>query len=211
MPAPARVLVVDPEPRTAHAVAASLGVAGFSVATAPDLAQAVRDCARERPHVVLLDVSHADSPGLAELNRHRRLQVLGLAKPICFPELVASVREAALRSGATAAADAQPRLHVGELVLDEATRECWQADRPVELSPTEFDLLRYLMRNAGTVVSKAEILRHVWRYDFGGDAGVVESYVSYLRRKLAAGGGPPLIHTRRGVGYVLRSGTPQQA
>jgi two-component system OmpR family response regulator len=211
MPETARVLVVDPEPRTAHAVAASLGVAGFAVATAPDLAQAVRDCAHERPHVVLLDVRHADSPGLAELNRHRHLQVLGLAKPICFPQLVASVREAALRSGAAVTADAQPRLRVGELVLDEATRECWLEGRPVDLSPTEFDLLRYLMRNAGTVVSKADILRHVWRYDFGGDAGVVESYISYLRRKLDAGGGPPLIRTRRGVGYALRSGTPQQA
>lgn len=102
-------------------------------------------------------------------------------------------------------------LRVGDLVLDETTRECWRGDRPVALSRTEFDLLRYLMRTAPAVVSKDDILRHVWRHGAAGDAGVVESYVSYLRRKLAAGGEPQLIQTRRGVGYVLRSGSPQQA
>jgi two-component system OmpR family response regulator len=100
------------------------------------------------------------------------------------------------------------RVRIADLELDEDSHEVLRAGREITLSPTEFNLLRYLMLNAGRVLSKAQILDHVWSYDFDGDANIVESYVSYLRRKLDADGAPPLIHTVRGIGYVLRAPRP---
>ena len=125
-----------------------------------------------------------------------------VTKPFSLEELVARLRGLMRRSGARRA-EASSVLVVGDLELDEDSHQVWRAGREVTLSPTEFNLLRYLMVNAGRVLSKAQILDHVWSYDFDGEANIVESYVSYLRRKLDAGA-EPLLHTVRGVGYVLR-------
>jgi len=124
-----------------------------------------------------------------------------VTKPFSLEELVARVRAILRRAGDEAAVSS--RLVFADLEMDEDTHEVWRGDRPIDLSPTEFNLLRYLMLNARRVVSKTQILDHVWRYDFGGDASVVETYVSYLRRKVDVEE-PRLIHTVRGVGYSLR-------
>jgi two-component system OmpR family response regulator len=124
-----------------------------------------------------------------------------VTKPFSLEELVARVRAILRRTGA--AAPGSGRLRFADLELDEDTHEVWRGERRIDLSPTEFNLLRYLMLNARKVVSKAQILDHVWRYDFGGDASIVETYISYLRRKVDVEE-PRLIHTIRGVGYSLR-------
>jgi two-component system OmpR family response regulator len=124
-----------------------------------------------------------------------------VTKPFSLEEVIARIR-AVLRR-ARGAVPAPTRLRVADLELDEDSHEVWRAGSPVQLSPTEFKLLRYLMSNTGRVLSKAQILDHVWNYDFGGDSGIVESYVSYLRRKVDTAQ-PRLIHTIRGVGYVVR-------
>jgi two-component system OmpR family response regulator len=124
-----------------------------------------------------------------------------VTKPFSLEELVARVRAILRRVGDEAAVSS--RVSFADLEMDEDTHEVWRGDRTIDLSPTEFNLLRYLMLNARKVVSKAQILDHVWRYDFGGDASVVETYVSYLRRKVDVEE-PKLIHTVRGVGYSLR-------
>jgi two-component system OmpR family response regulator len=124
-----------------------------------------------------------------------------VTKPFSLEELVARVRAILRRTGASAPGSS--RLRFADLELDEDTHEVWRGDRPIDLSPTEFNLLRFLMLNARKVVSKAQILDHVWRCDFGGDAGIVETYISYLRRKIDTEE-PKLIHTIRGVGYSLR-------
>jgi two-component system OmpR family response regulator len=127
-----------------------------------------------------------------------------VTKPFSLEEIVARIRAVLRRtSGRGSAADAPARLTFADIELDDDTHEVWKAGRLVQLSPTEFKLLRYFLQNAGRVLSKAQILDHVWHYDFGGDANVVESYVSYLRRKVDTTE-PRLLHTLRGVGYVLR-------
>ncbi|MFZ2241808.1 MAG: response regulator transcription factor, partial [Gordonia amarae] len=128
-----------------------------------------------------------------------------VTKPFSLEEVVARLRVILRRTGKGAdQEDAGPRrLRFADIDLDEDTHEVWKAGEPVSLSPTEFTLLRYFVINAGTVLSKPKILDHVWRYDFGGDVNVVESYVSYLRRKVDTGE-KRLLHTLRGVGYVLR-------
>ena len=125
-----------------------------------------------------------------------------VTKPFSLEEVVARIR-AVLRRGDAVQQAARTRLVFADLELDEDSHEVWKAGVPVALSPTEFNLLRYFLQNPGRVLSKAQILDHVWQYDFGGEAGVVESYVSYLRRKLDTTE-PRLLHTLRGVGYVLR-------
>ena len=124
-----------------------------------------------------------------------------VTKPFSLEELLARVRVALRRSGADAAASS--RLEFADLELDEDAHRVWRASTPVELSPTEFKLLRFFLLNPDRVLSRAQILDHVWEYDFGGVANVVETYVSYLRKKLDPLG-EPLLHTVRGVGYVLR-------
>jgi two-component system OmpR family response regulator len=125
-----------------------------------------------------------------------------VTKPFSLEEVVARIRAVLRRTGDHANLPA-PRLQFHDIELDEESHEVWRAGVPVQLSPTEFKLLRYFMANAGRVVSKAQILDHVWHYDFRGDAGIVESYVSALRKKVD-NVEPRLIHTLRAVGYVLR-------
>ena len=228
----ARLLVVDDEPNIVELLATSLRFAGFEVATAMTGAEAVRAVERHRPDLVLLDVMLPDVDGFVVLRRLREGRghvpvlfltardgnddkVTGLTlggddyvtKPFSLEEVVARIR-AVLRRTQARADDRSQRLVVADLELDEDSHEVWRNGHEVQLSPTEFNLLRYLMVNAGRVLSKAQILDHVWSYDFDGDANIVESYVSYLRRKLDVDA-EPLIHTVRGIGYVLRPPRPE--
>ncbi len=221
----ARLLVVDDEPNILELLSVALRYAGFEVTTAADGPTAVTAARSVKPDLVVLDVMLPGLDGFEVLRRIRgegtRTPVLFLTakdatedkitgltlggddyvtKPFSLEEVVARIR-AVLRRGAGPVVGS--RLVFADLELDEDSHEVWKAGAPVPLSPTEFNLLRYFLQNPGRVLSKAQILDHVWHYDFGGDANVVESYVSYLRRKLDAGE-PRLIHTLRGVGYVLR-------
>jgi two-component system, OmpR family, response regulator len=225
-PAPHRVLVVDDEPNIVDVIAMALRYEGFEVASAATGAEALSAVRDQRPHVMLLDVMLPDMEGFdvarrlgderarvpiifltardATEDRVRGLTVGGddyVTKPFSLEELVARVRALLRRSGAVAAADSV--LSFADVELDDDAHEVTRAGRLVELTPTEYRLLRYLMLNPRRVLSRAQLLEHVWDYDFGGDARVLETYVSYLRRKLDEHG-EPLIHTVRGVGYVLR-------
>ena len=220
-----RVLAVDDEPNIAQLVAMALGYEGFAVETAADGRGALGAVRTFGPHLVVLDVMLPDLDGFEVAQRLRaaaepvpvlfltardrvedrvRGLTLGgddyLTKPFAIEELVARLR-VILRRGA--AGHAETRLRFADLELDDETREVRRGGRLVKLSPTEFSLLRYLMLNARMIRSKAQILDHVWQYDFGGDGRIVETYIGYLRRKIDIGA-PPLIHTVRGVGYTLR-------
>jgi two-component system OmpR family response regulator len=224
-----RVLVVDDEPDLAEVLSDALRYEGWEVRTAGDVAGAVAEAARFLPDAVLLDVMLPDGDGLTVLRRLREARpdvcvvfltardtvadrVAGITaggddyvtKPFSLEEVLARLRGVLRRAGMTRARDGAPLLTVGDLVMDEDAREVSRQGQPVELSPTEFELLRYLMRNPRRVLGKAQILDHVWSYDFGGQAHVVELYISYLRRKIDAGR-EPMIHTVRGAGYVLRA------
>ena len=131
-----------------------------------------------------------------------------VTKPFSLEEVVARIRAVLRRTHVGVAEPSESALVVGDLRLDEDSHEVTRADSPIDLSPTEFKLLRYLMLNAGRVVSKTQILDHVWDYDWSGEVGIVESYISYLRRKIDVVG-EPMIHTKRGIGYVLRPADPR--
>jgi two-component system OmpR family response regulator len=224
----ARLLVVDDEPNLRELLSASLRYAGFEVATAADGQQALTLADSFRPDLLVLDVM---MPGLDGFGVVRRLRQSGrhtpvlfltardaaedkvsgltlggddyVTKPFSLDEVVARIRAVLRRTaGAQQAAEA-PRLSFADIELDEESHEVIKAGEVISLSPTEFKLLRYLMANAGRVLSKAQILDHVWNYDFNGEANVVESYISYLRRKIDTTE-PRLLHTIRGVGYTLR-------
>jgi two-component system, OmpR family, response regulator len=222
-----RVLVVDDEPSLSELLSMALRYEGWEVRTAADGAAAVRTAREFRPDVVVLDVMLPDVDGLEVLRRLRagsadvpvlfltardavEDRVAGLTaggddyvtKPFSLEELVARLRGLLRRSGITAARQGG-ELVVGDLVLDEDSHEVRRGGDVVELTATEFELLRYLMRNPKRVLSKAQILDRVWDYDFGGQSNVVELYVSYLRKKIDAGRSP-MIHTVRGAGYVLK-------
>jgi len=222
-----RVLVVDDESTLTELLSMALRFEGWEVAAAGDGTTAVRTARGFRPDAVVLDMMLPDMDGLEVLRRLRAeakdLPVLFLTardavedriagltaggddyvtKPFSLEEVVARLRGLLRRTGA-AASRAEALLVVGDLVLDEDSHEVRRADREVQLTATEFELLRYLMRNPRRVLSKAQILDRVWNYDFGGQANVVELYISYLRRKIDAGR-PPMIHTVRGAGYVLK-------
>ncbi|MFN8077689.1 MAG: response regulator transcription factor [Kineosporiaceae bacterium] len=223
----ARLLVVDDEPSIRELLTASLRFAGFDVVGAADGNEALKLAEQHRPDLVVLDVMLPDLDGFAVTRRlrerGRQMPVLFLTardetqdkiqgltvggddyvtKPFSLEEVVARIRAILRRSG-VAGEPESGRLVFADLELDEDSHEVFRAGQPVELSPTEFKLLRYLMLNPHRVLSKAQILDHVWAYDFNGESGIVESYISYLRRKVDAVD-PPLIHTKRGVGYVLR-------
>src|SRR6478672_9855303 len=200
----ARVLVVDDETNIVELLSVSLKFQGFEVHTASN-GPAALDKAREvRPDAIILDVM---MPGMDGFGVLRRLRADGgddyVTKPFSLEEVVARLRVILRRTGRGVEEPRNARLTFADIELDEDTHEVWKAGEPVSLSPTEFTLLRYFIINAGTVLSKPKILDHVWRYDFGGDVNVVESYVSYLRRKIDTGE-KRLLHTLRGVGYVLR-------
>jgi two-component system OmpR family response regulator len=223
--AEARLLVVEDDPNILELLSASLRFAGFRVSTATNGAAAVTAAREERPDLIVLDVMLPDLDGFEVIRKLRdsgtrtpvvfltardttddkiRGLTLGgddyVTKPFSLEELTARIRAVLRRtSGATTSA----RLTFADLELDEEAHEVWRDGKRISLSPTEFKLLRYLMANAGRVLSKGQILDHVWSYDFRGDDSIVESYISYLRRKVDFTE-PRLIHTLRGVGYVLR-------
>ena len=221
-----RVLVVDDEANIAELVATALRYEGFDVRTAADGATALAAVRDHAPDLVVLDVMLPDADGFELQARIRsdgqhvpvlfltardaiedrvRGLTLGaddyMTKPFSLEELVARVHAVLRRTSGEASVS--HRLSFADLELDEETREVRRGRRRIQLSPTEFSLLRYLLLNSRKVLSKAQILDHVWQYDFGGDGRIVETYISYLRKKIDRDG-PPLIHTLRGVGYSLR-------
>jgi len=228
---PIRVLVVDDEPSLAELLASVLRYEGWEIRTAGDGSGAVRAAREFRPDAVVLDVMLPDFDGLEVLRRVRAElphvcvlfltardavedRVAGITaggddyvtKPFSLQELLARARGLVRRAG-LAQAQIGNRIRVGDLLLDEDAHEVSRGGQTIELTATEFALLRFLARNSRRVMSKAQILDNVWDYDFGGQAHVVELYISYLRRKIDDGR-PPMIHTVRGVGYVLKPGRP---
>ncbi len=206
----------------------SLRFQGFEVASASNGAEGLDKARSFRPEALIVDVM---MPGMDGFGLLRRLRADGVDAPVLFltardevddkitgltlgaddyvtkpfslEEVVARLRVILRRSGKSNEESSPSRIAFADIELDDDTHEVWKSGEPIALSPTEFTLLRYFMVNAGTVLSKPRILDHVWRYDFGGEVGVVESYVSYLRRKVDTGD-KRLIHTLRGVGYVMR-------
>ncbi len=225
---PLRVLVVDDDTSLRELLSMALRFEAWDVRTAEAGIEAVRTAREFRPDAVVLDMMLPDIDGLEVLRRLRNDtpsvpvlfltardavedRIAGLTaggddyvtKPFSLEEVVARVRALVRRSGAAVARD-DAVLTVGDLYLDEDSREVRRGGTEISLTATEFELLRFLMRNPRRVLSKAQILDRVWNYDFGGQANVVELYISYLRRKIDAGRAP-MIHTMRGAGYVLRA------
>jgi two-component system OmpR family response regulator len=223
-----RVLVVDDEPLLSDLLAMALRYEGWEVRAAATGNAAVSAARQFRPDVVVLDVMLPDIDGMEVLRRlrgHRpdvpvlfltardavEDRIAGLTaggddyvtKPFSLEEVVARLRALLRRSGLATATREDSTLVVGDLTLDEDSREVRRGGTAIALTATEFELLRFLMRNPRRVLSKAQILDRVWNYDFGGQANVVELYVSYLRKKIDAGRAP-MIHTMRGAGYVLK-------
>jgi len=224
---PMRVLVVDDENALSELLSMALRYEGWAVKTAAEGAAAVQLARSFRPDAVVLDVMLPDLDGFEVLKRLRAEapdvpvlfltardavedRIAGLTaggddyvtKPFSLEEVVARLRGLMRRAGAATAQD-DALLVVGDLVMDEDSHEVRRAGEPISLTATEFELLRYLMRNPRRVLSKPQILDRVWSYDFGGQANVVELYISYLRKKIDAGR-DPMIHTKRGVGYMLK-------
>ena len=225
----ARLLVVDDEPNIRELLSTSLRYAGFEVTAAANGREALDAAEEFQPDLAVLDVMLPDMDGFTVTRRLRSAgrhfpvvfltardgtedKITGLTvggddyvtKPFSLDEVVARIR-AVLRRTASLDDDDAAVLRVDDLELDDDAHEVRRGGEVVELSPTEFTLLRYLMMNPNRVLSKAQILDHVWEYDFNGDASIVESYISYLRRKIDVGGREKMIHTKRGVGYMLRT------
>lgn len=223
---PIRALVVDDEPSLADLMSIGLRMAGWSVEVAGDGQSAVRQAREFRPDVLVLDVMLPGFDGVEVLGKIRAFdpgvpalfltakdavedRITGLAaggddyvtKPFSMEEVLLRLHRLVQRSGVAAADSAE--LVVGDLVLNQDTREVSRGGDPIQLTATQFELLRYLMENPRRVVSKAQILDNVWNYDFGGQANIVELYISYLRKKVDAER-EPMIHTVRGAGYVLK-------
>lgn len=223
-----RVLVVEDEKNIREMIQFKLKDKGFDVTTAASGAEALLKAEEFKPHALILDVMLPDVDGF-EVCRQLRAEgqdvgvlfltakdttddkirglTLGgddyMTKPFSLEELVARLRALLRRTGVSESKVNDEMVRFADLQLDEATHEVRRAGHLIDLSPTEFTLLRYLMINADRVVSKSQILDHVWQYDFRGDAGIVETYISYLRKKIDIYE-PPLIHTVRGVGYRMR-------
>ena len=221
-----RVLVVDDEPGIVDVVSMALRHHGFDVAAAENGTQALEQVNAWHPHAIVLDVMLPDMEGF-EVARRLAAQRAGVpilflsardntsdkvrglttggddyvTKPFSLEELIARLRNILRRSGAVDEPSA--RLEFSDLSLDEDTREVTRAGHQIELTATEYRLLRYLLLHPRRVLTRAQLLDHVWSYDFGGDARVLETYISYLRKKIDVHG-PPLLHTVRGVGYALR-------
>lgn len=231
----ARILVVDDEEHITELLAMALGYNGFEVERCDNGRAALSAIERSRPDLVLLDVMLPDLDGFEVARRVRQAEgaattlpiifltardttsdkVEGLrlggddyvAKPFSVEELVERVKAVLRRSGHDASG--ARRLQFAGLELDEDTREVWRDGALVELTPTEFRLLHYLLANARRVLTREQILEHVWDYDFSSNASVLETYISYLRQKIDTGR-EPLIHTVRGVGYTIKQSTKSQ-
>ena len=226
-----RLLVVDDEPTVKELLSATLRFSGFTVSSAENGRQALESFRNDPPDLVLLDIMLPDMDGFEVIRRLRTLprgggrpgpvpvlfltardttadKINGLrlggddyvTKPFDLEELLARIRAILRRTGAS---PGNGTLTVADLEVDPEAHQVTRAGQAVRLSPTEFRLLHCLVLNAGRVLSKAQILDHVWRYDFAGDSSIVDTYVSYLRRKVDTGH-PKLIHTVHGVGYILR-------
>ena len=234
----ASIVVVDDEPSIRELLVASLHFAGFEVTTAASGSEAIEVIMKTHPDLIVLDVMLPDIDGFTVTRRIRQEgieapvlfltarddtqdKVMGLTvggddyvtKPFSLEEVVARIRAILRRTREEVPDD--PVIRVGDLEINEDSHDVTRAGRLIELSPTEYKLLRYLMDNEGRVLSKAQILDHVWQYDWGGDAAIVESYISYLRKKVdglevtGPDGQPhkvdPLIQTKRGIGYMIRA------
>ena len=224
---PIRVLTVDDEPSLTELLSMAMRYEGWEVSTANSGSSAVRTARENHPDAIVLDMMLPDFDGLEVMRRIRQDQpdvpvifltakdavsdrINGLTaggddyvtKPFSLEEVIARLRALLRRTGATTARS-DSVLVVGDLTLDEDSHEVSRGGQQINLTATEFELLRYLMRNPKRVLSKAQILDRVWNYDFGGQANVVELYISYLRKKIDADR-EPMIHTMRGAGYVLR-------
>lgn len=223
---PIRALVVDDEPSLSELMSMGLRMTGWSVQVAADGPSAVKAAREFRPDVLVLDVMMPGYDGVEALTRIRQFlpevpalfltakdavedRITGLAaggddyvtKPFSMEEVMLRLHRLVQRSGVAAQDDAE--LVVGDLVLNTDTREVTRGGEDIQLTATQFELLRYLMENPRRVVSKSQILDRVWQYDFGGQANIVELYISYLRKKIDVGRAP-MIHTVRGAGYVIK-------
>ena len=223
---PAKILVVDDEPNIAELLSAALSFEGYQVGVAATGAEALEQVRTFRPNLVMLDVMLPDFDGTEVCKRLRNQgeqmpivflsardtvqdKVEGLSmgddyvtKPFSIDELMARVGAILRRAGEVAAADTSI-LQFADLTMNVDTHEVWRDEHPIDLSATEFNLLRYLLENARRVISKSELLDNVWGFEFQGDPNIVETYISYLRKKMDASE-PALIHTIRRVGYTLR-------
>ena len=237
-PTEARLVVVDDEPSIRDLLVASLHFAGFEVTTAASGSEAIEVIEKTKPDLIVLDVMLPDIDGFTVTSRIRQEgidapvlfltarddtqdKIMGLTvggddyvtKPFSLEEVVARIKAILRRTREHEEDD--PLIRVGDLEINEDSHDVTRAGQPIGLSPTEYKLLRYLMDNEGRVLSKAQILDHVWQYDWGGDAAIVESYISYLRKKVDGikvkdqdgrlRKVTPLIETKRGIGYMIRS------
>jgi two-component system OmpR family response regulator len=223
-----KVLIVDDEPNIRDLLSTSLRFAGFSVHAVKNGAEAVYAAEKGAPDIILLDVMLPDMNGFSVTKKLRSMgvtapvlfltardetqdKVTGLTvggddymtKPFSLDEVVARIHAILRRTKTVEVEDSV--LSVGEITINQDAHEVFVNGHSVELSPTEYKLLRFLMSNANRVLTKAQILDHVWEYDFNGEMGIVESYVSYLRKKLDPLTTEPLIQTKRGVGYIYKT------
>ena len=224
-----RILVVDDEPNIRDLLVTSLRFAGYQVRAVSNGAQTISAVLEEEPDLIILDVMLPDMNGFSVTKRLRGAgytapilfltakdetedKIEGLnaggddyvTKPFSLEEVVARLRALMRRAGTAHSAGDNPVLRIGDLTLNEDSHEVERAGTPIDLTATEFELLRYLMRNPRRVMSRAQILDRVWSYDFGGKSSVVELYISYLRKKIDAGR-EPLLHTVRGAGYMIKA------
>lgn len=227
---PIKALIVDDELSIRQMLTMALRYEGWQVVTAASGSEALEQIRSENPDVIVLDIMLPEMDGMAVLSKMRHENYLqpvlfltaldsvddrvkGLtaggddyvAKPFSLEELMARLRSLVRRSRISQFEPSQSVLRVGDLVLNEDSYEVSRGGKEITLTATEFELLRYLMRNERRVVSKAQILDRVWAYDYAGKATVVELYISYLRRKIDADGMPKMIHTVRGAGYMLKA------
>lgn len=225
---PIKILVVDDEPNIRDLLASGLRFAGFSVLAVGNGNDAVTAAEKGNPDLILLDVMLPDMSGFSVTKKLRSMNILApvlfltardeiedkitgltvggddyMTKPFSIDEIIARIN-AILRRTKQASVE-KSVIEVGEVRIDEDAHDVYVNDESVELSPTEYKLLRYLMENANRVLSKAQILDHVWEYDFNGEMGIVESYISYLRKKLDPLTNEPVLLTKRGHGYMFKS------
>jgi two-component system OmpR family response regulator len=225
---PIKILVVDDEPNIRDLLASGLRFAGFSVLAVGNGNDAVAAAEKGNPDLILLDVMLPDMSGFSVTKKLRSMNILApvlfltardevedkitgltvggddyMTKPFSLDEIIARINAILRRTKKST--DDKSVIEVGEVRIDEDAHDVFVNEQQIELSPTEYKLLRYLMENANRVLSKAQILDHVWEYDFNGEMGIVESYVSYLRKKLDLLTSEPVVLTKRGHGYMFKS------